>query len=90
MHYEINVSKKAPAEMQRGRHPSWGPLYQHCFATAERSCQTHGDMLFVYAKLREAFPSPEYNITVTYVTTTGKEQDNDVLDKQAKAQGWLK
>jgi hypothetical protein len=56
MSYEINVAKKQ--EGNKG--------YRHFFATAERSIDNKADLKKVYNALKNAFPEPEYDITISY------------------------
>lgn len=84
-HYEINVSEKQDDPFRKE-----GFTYIHLFATHERSLQSQPAMLKVYAKLKTAFPEPEYNVSVTYQTCGGEQVSTEALDKQARAQGWIK
>jgi hypothetical protein len=59
-HYEINVSKDG----------------RHFFATAERSCVTHADMVYVLLSFKKKFPKKEgFEISVTYVECGGQHID---------------
>jgi len=69
MAYEINVSKK----------DSKG-TYRHFFATAERSITTSSKLTTVYEELSDAFPSPEYHMSVTHWNKIGEEVNINELN----------
>ena len=63
-YYEINVS-------QRGK---------HLFATAERSCTTHTEMLNVFLHLKKRFPVEEhFEVTVTRWESVGIKATPEVV-----------
>jgi hypothetical protein len=61
MSYEINVSKLEQSYHSRGK------SYRHFFATAERSIDSKERLKEIYNELKNAFPEPEYNITISYI-----------------------
>jgi hypothetical protein len=64
MYYEINVSKRNEFRADKD--------YSHFFATAPRSITTMDELKKVIDVFVEAFPSPEYNITITKWEETGQ------------------
>jgi hypothetical protein len=56
MAYEINVSKL----------DNDGKTYRHFFATHERSLSCKAQLQEVYNVLKNAFPEPMYNISISY------------------------
>ena len=74
MYYEINVAKKFKGSM--------GINYKHFFATAPRSITSRDELKSVYAELKQAFPKPMYDITISYnpETSTGVNIKVDVDD----------
>ena len=69
MHYEINVAKK----MENNR-------YRHLFATHARSIKSDEELKRVYPLIREAFPQPEYQVTVIWFEETGYSVDKEKLE----------
>ena len=72
MWYEINV-----ARLVRGR-------YYHFFATDKRSITTRTELNQVYSKIKEAFPEPEYEVSVTRYEETGTPFSNEQLKELLK------
>lgn len=72
MYYEINVAK-----LNKSRAIAYP--YVHFFATAERSITNRDHLKKVYNEIAKAFPSPEYEITVSKYETIGENIDmNDI------------
>lgn len=70
MYYEINIAKRnAKGE------------YAHYFATAERSITTIESAKEIYTELNNAFPEPEYNITVSKIEKIGYHIDVNTFKK---------
>ena len=69
MYYEINVAKRIEANVGK----KFGPHYHHFFATHERSCTTAEGAAEVLIALREAFPAPQYEITLTKRVNSGEQ-----------------
>jgi len=68
MYYEINIAKRnAKGE------------YIHYFATAERSITTIERAKEIYTELSNAFPEPEYNISVSKIEKIGSYIDVNKL-----------
>jgi hypothetical protein len=63
--YEINVSTL--------RKDHRGNQYHHLFATHERSLTLRVDAERLLKILREKFPAPEYNVTLTAMFKYGKQ-----------------
>lgn len=68
MDYKINVARlETTQQFMKARQ------YIHFFATDKKSCHNLQHAAEVFQKLIQAFPSPEYNITVTKWTTSGEK-----------------
>jgi hypothetical protein len=63
MYYEINVAKmEDPSKLAQGVKPG----YKHLFATHPRSLSNINEVKVLISLFVEKFPSPEYNISVSY------------------------
>lgn len=71
-HFEINVAK----------HNHVTGRFEHFLATHERSCLTTDKCRQVYEALHAAFPSPTYQITITWWQAGGHTED------PANIKGW--
>jgi hypothetical protein len=71
MYYEINIAKTTHSVA------ALGSKYRHFFATAPRSITTLDELIEVYDALREAFPLPDYIMTVTQYEEFGKSVNMD-------------
>lgn len=73
-HYNINVAKLNVPNPKIG-------TYHHFF---DVDCVQKNEAMRVFKSLREQYPLPEYNISVTYWNCSGKqldwENDNDDND----------
>ena len=80
MYYEINVSELDVNPYRTGAKPH----YTHLFATHARSLTQRVDMLKVYAKLKKAFPHPQYCVSVSYWENKGEQLSIPELDLEVK------
>lgn len=64
-HYKINVAKLAVIDTYTNR-----PLYRHLFAT-DGGLVNEAFAAIVFREIKERFPAPEYNVTITYMRATG-------------------
>ena len=71
MKFEINVAKKD----SRGS-------YSHLFATAERSLTTYSKTVEVLQVLKEKFPAPEFNLSVSYDPETSQGYSADCFETE--------
>lgn len=75
MYYEINVAKTTHSVS------ALGSKFRHFFATAPRSITTLDELIVVYNALHEAFPLPDYVITVAQYEEVGKMVNMDRIKK---------
>jgi hypothetical protein len=68
-HYEILVTVQTGGVTRFG----FEPEYRHLFATDMRSCVTQKAMQDVYDHIRERFPEPQFQVTVTKVHCYGTQ-----------------
>ena len=74
MYYDINVAKRFQPK-------AMAPEYRHLFATNKRSCLCTEDAVKVLKELMNAFPYPEYSISVIRWDEVGTGVDIESLLK---------
>ena len=75
MSYEINIAK-------RYRDYTGKERYGHYFATSDRSLETKEKMQEVLTDLREAFPEPEFQISVSKQVRYWQTVNIDEIDEE--------